>query len=189
MNETWSVNKIIIVTLSSFLIMAVLAGIISLFAVNHNRVIKGVTYMGQDISGMTKEEISDFFAREGRQRAKKITIIMQYGDNSWSIEDSEIGLVANAEEAASRAYNIGRNNGFLQNFMVQMEAISKRKSIKLTAKYDEERLKAKLLKIKAAIDTQPVNAKVTLHSNGMITKTNGVVGKNLEIEPIIEKYN
>ncbi len=189
MNSDWSVGKIIFTTVVSFFFISIALGAGALFVVNNGKIIKGVTYMSKDISGMTKREASDFFAKDGRERIGKIAVIMQYGGHSWSIDSKDIGLVANVEEAANTAISVGHDGNVLQNFITQVKALSTRQNIELTGAYDPERLREKLVKIKAEIDTEPVNATVSLHSNGMITKTNGVVGKKLDIDPIIEELD
>lgn len=181
-----SIAKIVLYTVIGFFTSAMLLGALWLGHTNYDRVVKGVTYMNRDISGLSQNEVLNFFKKEGKDRTEEMTIILQYGGMSWSINKDDIGLTANAEEAATIAYSIGRNLGFVQNFSKQLQLLSKKVPVSLNAKFDENRLREKLLQIKSAIDTEPVNATVTLHSNGMITKTDGVVGKKLDVEKIIE---
>lgn len=189
MDNTQSIAKIVLYATLSFFIIAFLGAIGALSISNYNKVVKGVTYMGRDISGLTKSEVQDFFSREGKKRLDKMTVIMQYGNNSWSIKKEDIGLVANSTEAADAAYSIGRNGNVLQNFLKQVSLLMKKTAVTLDGSYDEDRLKAKLLTVKAAVDKSPVNAAVTLHSNGMITATQGVVGKSLDVDIIAEALN
>ena len=189
MNSDWSVGKIIFTTVVSFFFISIVLGVIALFIVNNGKTIKGVTYMGRDISGMTRGEVFEFFSKEGKERIGKIAVIMQYGGHSWSIDNKDIGLTANAEESANTAISIGHDGNILQNLITQIRALSIRQNVELKGTYDKERLQNKLVKIKSEIDTEPVNATVSLHSNGIITKTDGVVGKKLDIEPIIEELD
>ena len=189
MDNTNSIAKVVLCTTVSFFVILLLGAAGALSVANHNKVVKGVTYIGRDISGLTKSEVQDFFAGESKKKLDKMTIIMQYGNNSWTIKKDEIGLATNAEDAANVAYSIGRDGTVLQNFLNQVRLLMKKTEVSLEGKYDEERLQAKLIKVKSAVDREPVNATATLHSNGMITTTEGVVGKKLDIEPIMEELD
>lgn len=184
-----SIARIVLYTIVSFFGVVYLGGAALLTTVNHDRVVKGVTYMGRDISGLNESGVKKFFEQESQRKLDKINIIMQYGNQSWSIKKEDIGLITNAKDVANTAYNIGRSGDFAENFISQIKLLSKKNSVTMEGSYDKERLKNKLLEIKSAIDTEPVNATVTLHPNGMITKTDGIVGKSLDIEPIMAELD
>lgn len=185
-----SIAKVILYTVISFFAVVYVGGAATLTALNYDKVSRGVTYMGRDISGMTKTETQNFFAQEAQNRLSKISIIMQYGNNSWTIGNEDIGLVAKTDEAVNSAYSLGKTgSGYTENLISQLKLFFNKRDVTLSGEYDKERLKAKLLEIKAAVDTEPVNATVTLHPDGMITKTDGVVGKKLDIEPLMAELD
>ena len=104
-----------------------------------------------------------------------------YGDQTFSIDPSEINLTPNVDEATKEALSYGRNSAStIANMKDQIKTALNGKDIKLTATYDENLLNEKLNAIAAQVNQQPVNAYCDIDSSGNVLKYAGVIGKKLD---------
>ena len=120
------------------------------------------------------------------QAAKKIQpITFQYGEENFTINPADIGWMPEVDKAVTEAQSYGRGGTFLENLGSQVNTMSKKPKVALTANFNEELLNKKISEIAAKIDTQPVNAVVNLNGDE-IEKVPGVIGKKLNQAKLAE---
>ena len=157
-------------------------------AVSHNiaesdKIVSGVQFEGQSISGLTKAGAKQFFENEG---AKKLHALnFNYEGQDFSIQPSEINWQPNVDQAVADAESFGRGKGILKDLSEQISSAMKGRSVNLSAAYDEDLLKQKLDEIANQVNRQPVNGYVN-YNGGVIEPIAGVVGKKLDTEKVAE---
>ena len=147
-----------------------------------DKVISGVRLDGKDIGGMTASQAKNFFEQSAAQKMKPLTFA--YNGQEYQIQPQEINWTPKVNDAVDEAESYGRGKGLLGNFGEQVSSFMGGHDVKLAAVYDEDLLNQKINDIAAQVNTQPVNAYVNLHSNGMIEPIAGVIGKKLDTEKL-----
>ena len=147
-----------------------------------DKVISGVRLDGKDIGGMTASQAKNFFEQSAAQKMKPLTFA--YNGQEFQIQPQEINWTPKVNDAVDEAESYGRGKGLLGNFGEQVSSFMGGHDVKLAAVYDEDLLNQKINEIAAQVNTQPVNAYVNLHSNGMIEPIAGVIGKKLDTEKL-----
>ena len=164
----------------------VIAGSISVSVSNQNKVIMGVQAHGTSLAGMSREEVRDFFTKLAQNKLHRKAAVLNYKERSFTIDPADIKLHGNVDKAVNEAYSIGRQGSSAENIIMQMYYAMFGKTVTMDASFDEALLKNKLLEIKKAVDTPPVNASAILQADGSLRKTPSVIGLTLDIQPLIE---
>ena len=159
-------------------------GCISVSMANQNKIVMGVQTDGRTIAGLTKNEAHKYFADLANSKLQRKAAVLSYKERNFQIDPSDIKLQGNVDEATEAAYRIGREGTPVENLLNQMRFAIFGKTITMDASFDEQLLNDKLLAIKKAIDTQPVNGTATLAADGSIKKTPAVTGLSLDIAPL-----
>jgi len=83
---------------------------------------------GINVSGLTRDEVEQTLINEGyEQNAEGISVTLIFPDNSkFSVTGEEVGLSLNASEAASKAFEFGRNESFFRNEITYIRALFNR---------------------------------------------------------------
>ncbi len=177
---------VVLATLGTIFTIAV-AGSISVTVINKDKIVMGVQANGTTIAGMTKTEARKFFDDLSRSKLQRKAAVLNYEERVFPIDPADINLHGNVDEAVEAAYSIGRQGSPLENIISQMQCAIFGQSVTMDASFDEQLLTSQLLKIKATIDTQPVNGTAILQDDGTIRKTPAVTGLTLDIAPIAEE--
>ncbi|MBQ6975169.1 MAG: VanW family protein [Selenomonadaceae bacterium] len=161
---------------------AVLVGATSLAVSNSvaegDKIVSGVQSDGHDIGGLTHQQAKNFFEKSAEQKLQPL--IFAYNGQEFQIQPQDIALTAQVDKALEEAERYGRGKGLLANLGEQISCLGGGRDVKLAAVYDEDLLNQKIDEIAAQVNTQPVNARCNLHSNGMIEPIAGVIGKKLD---------
>ena len=161
---------------------AVLVGATSLAVSNSvaegDKNVSGVQSDGHDIGGLTHQQAKNFFEKSAEQKLQPL--IFAYNGQEFQIQPQDIALTAQVDKALEEAERYGRGKGLLANLGEQISCLGGGRDVKLAAVYDEDLLNQKIDEIAAQVNTQPVNARCNLHSNGMIEPIAGVIGKKLD---------
>ena len=174
-----------IATAAAILIAGVTTFGISKSVADSDKVILGVKSEGVKLSGLSENGTKNFFEKQASEKIKPLTF--SYGDNTFTIQPSEIKWAANIDDATQEAFNYGRNSSStVSNLKDQIRCALNGRNVVLTAAYDENLLNEKLNEIANQINCQPVNAYCSLDSNGNVLKYAGIIGKKLDTAKIAE---
>ncbi len=182
--STAKLSKIVALSTLAIVLIIIVAGGISVSVANQNRIVMGVQANGTTLSGMSKEEAHKFFAKLAESKLQRKAAVLSYKERTFQIDPAEINLHGNVDEATEAAYKVGREGTPLENILSQMRCAIFGHTITMDASFDEGLLNQQLLEIKKAVDTQPINGKVTLLADGSIQKTAAVTGLTLDITPL-----
>ena len=152
---------------------------------NSQTIIKGVKFEGVEISGMNETAARNYFGDIANERAKPLKFA--YGEQTFTIEPTDIKLEPKVDEATREAFAYGRSSkSTIANMKDQLKVALNGRNVTLTAVYDENLLNDKLNAIAAQINRPPVNAYCDLDYNGNVLKYAGVIGKKLDTAKIAE---
>ena len=177
-------GKIFAGTLAAGCFAAIVAASISVSVADSGRIVKGVTSMGTELSGMTRSEARAFF--ENAVRVRETPVVLQYGQARWTLSPEDTHMSVDIDAAIEEAMSCGRGDTLIRNMESQIRCAREGHDIELAATYDSDALMAKLSAVAAAIDTQPANAYVTLQSDGSIGRVAGIIGRKLDTETLAQ---
>ena len=154
---------------------------------NKDHVVLGVRYEGQPLGGMSESQAREFFSQVAAEKLAKGAIVLTQGDNSWPISAEAIALTADVDEAATAAYSVGRGKGWALNLKEQLQSLIHGHDIYLTATVNDAALSEQLFTVAVAVDQQPVNAMLTISSDGTVNHIAGHDGYYLDTGLLADK--
>ncbi len=132
-------KKALIIVLIVVLILALCSVIFAVLNINNNKIMKGVTINGVDISCYTKEELKEQYKDIIEKNNTKI-IELKYKDQQTDITPEGLGTTYNIDEIVEEAYSIGRRgNIFVNNFDI-LKTLVLHKDFKLEGTVNDKSL-------------------------------------------------
>lgn len=182
-------TKYILLALATCLALIVAIPASVMAVVNQNRVAMGVYYGTERLSGMSREQVQDFFRQLAEKKLSNDALILTYKDKTWKYSPADIKLEIHAEEAAAEAWRVGHDpeKTFAANVADQMASASVKRNIELAVTYDEKAVEEKINAIAREIDVQPQDAALTLQADGSLKLLPGRNGSALPKEELLEK--
>ncbi len=133
-----------------------------------NRVYEGVRVAGIPLGGLTFDEAADAI-RDGLTPYPGQTITLRYGDRSWSLSPSDLGVSVDAQALAAEAFAVGRQGalsgtgasvsshlqGLRDDLASQWHALDAGVSFSPIIRFDANRLTLLLKRIAQEVDLPP----------------------------------
>lgn len=176
-------KKITVGVASLFAVAIFVALAVSYSVSAGTKIVEGVSYEGKDLGGLAPGTVKEILQKDANKKIHPITFTFENGE--FEVTPADINWTASIDETEQAAENYGRGKGLIKNFIEQTDCRLNGREVKLAATFDEELLKKKISDIAAKINRQPANAYCVLHSNGLIERYPGVVGKNLDAEKVV----
>ena len=128
---------------------------------SEERFVDNVSINGVDLSGYTREE---GYARmeQLRQKCLTSTYTLTYGGKSWSFSPAGFNAQLDFEDQLARAWNLGHVGDRATRRQIINELRTMPAELNSEISFDESALEAFIDSMAAEIDTEPVNAEVTL---------------------------
>lgn len=120
-NKNLKINKILISTISIFVLLIVVLTTFTLIKSNSDEILSGVTCAGYDLSGMTVDEASSVLSDAVSSSSKK-TLTIKTDDDSFTATYSDLGVSFNCAETANNAYSYG-HSGFFKSIIPSLRSI------------------------------------------------------------------
>lgn len=112
-------NKVIPIVVSLFIVLFVMifSVVFALFNMNNEKILKGISILGIDISDLTVEEAKTKVnnAIEERFKDENNNLILKIGENETSVTANTFNAKFDIDNAVIEADNIGRNGNILTN--------------------------------------------------------------------------
>ena len=112
-------NKVIPIVVSLFIVLFVMifSVVFALFNMNNEKILKGISILGIDISDLTVEEAKTKInnAIEERFKDENNNLILKIGENETSVTANTFNAKFDIDNAVIEADNIGRNGNILTN--------------------------------------------------------------------------
>ena len=162
-----------------FLIVIVLCiASVTTFSVINNKddkIKKGVTIEGVDVSELSKEEAKQK-VQEQFLNTLDDTIYFQYGESQYSLALEQISAKFKLDEAVDKAYNLGREGSIIQRDLEIIKLTKNTQNITIDISYDEVALDACILDISAKLPEQVKQPSYYIEGSDLII-TSGKIGK------------
>ncbi len=139
----------------------------------------GVSAYGVSLSGMTHDQAREAIAKRYTYGAQAV-FTFRDGAKSWQKSAQELGVAFDPDQAATLAYNVGRDSGLLRNLADQWRAWTSGKPITPTIVYDQSRASAFLESIGAEVN-RPMQDATILVTVTNVKTTPSQVGRTLDV--------
>ena len=178
----------IIVFLFIILFIMVFSVVFALFNMNNEKILKGVSILGIDISNLTAEEAKNKVnnAIEERFKDENNNLILKIGENETSVTENTFNAKFDIDNAVIEAYNIGRNGNILTNNYSILFTKLLKKEIKPKLYLDENLLSDTIKDINSKMKDAVVENSYYIEKNDLII-VKGKAGYKIKNEELKEK--
>lgn len=178
-----------------YFITASVVGIIIVFAIfistifaltniNNEKIMKGVSISGIEVSGLTKEEAKEKIQAVYNTK-KEQELVLKYKDYETSLNPTLIEVGYDVEKAVEEAYLVGRKeNIFISNYDILFTLIGK-KDIEVKMNYNKEITTQNIEDINANLPGVVVESSYVVEGDKLII-TKGTAGVVVNSEELLE---
>lgn len=183
-------NKVIPIVVSLFIVLFVMifSVVFALFNMNNEKILKGISILGIDISDLTVEEAKTKInnAIEERFKDENNNLILKIGENETSVTANTFNAKFDIDNAVIDADNIGRNGNILtNNYSILFTKLFK-KEIKPRLYLDDSLLSDTIKDINSKMKDAIVDNSYYIEKNNLII-VKGKAGYIIKTEELKEK--
>lgn len=183
-------NKVIPIVVSLFIVLFVMifSVVFALFNMNNEKILKGISILGIDISDLTVEEAKTKInnAIEERFKDENNNLILKIGENETSVTANTFNAKFDIDNAVIEADNIGRNGNILtNNYSILFTKLFK-KEIKPRLYLDDRLLSDTIKDINSKMKDAVVDNSYYIEKNNLII-VKGKAGYIIKTEELKEK--
>ena len=183
-------NKVIPIVVSLFIVLFVMifSVVFALFNMNNEKILKGISILGIDISDLTVEEAKTKVnnAIEERFKDENNNLILKIGENETSVTANTFNAKFDIDNAVIEADNIGRNGHILtNNYSILFTKLFK-KEIKPRLYLDDSLLSDTIKDINSKMKDAIVDNSYYIEKNNLII-VKGKAGYIIKTEELKEK--
>lgn len=183
-------NKVIQIVVSLFIVLFVMifSVVFALFNMNNEKILKGISILGIDISDLTVEEAKTKInnAIEERFKDENNNLILKIGENETSVTANTFNAKFDIDNAVIEADNIGRNGNILtNNYSILFTKLFK-KEIKPRLYLDDSLLSDTIKDINSKMKDAVVDNSYYIEKNNLII-VKGKAGYTIKTEELKEK--
>lgn len=183
-------NKVIPIVVSLFFVLFVMifSVVFALFNMNNEKILKGISILGIDISDLTVEEAKTKVnnAIEERFKDENNNLILKIGENETSVTANTFNAKFDIDNAVIEADNIGRNGNILtNNYSILFTKLFK-KEIKPRLYLDDSLLSDTIKDINSKMKDAVVDNSYYIEKNNLII-VKGKAGYIIKTEELKEK--
>jgi vancomycin resistance protein YoaR len=168
-------------------LLSLLAGLLGLVAgVLHDthaysgRVLPGISIAGAPVGGLTPDQAED--VAEGAAAAQlSRSVTIRFQDERFTLTYGELGLISHVREAIGDAYDIGRQESWLQLVFTRMQLARRPMDIPIRYGWDSGAITKVLTPLAAEIESAPQNAAVTVQNGQVVITRESRHGRTLNI--------
>lgn len=179
-------KKLIFVIIA--IILAIIAIVSTVFAITvatNNKIAKGISIKGIDVSGLSKEEATTKLNEIILQNSEK-EIILKNENYETTMSSKQLEINFNVNKSVEQAHNIGRNGNIIKNNYDVLSAILFKKEIPLELEYNKEELSKQIDDINSKIPNKLTQTSYYIEENNLII-TKGTKGNIIKKEELIGK--
>ena len=121
----------------------------------------GVSIMGVDLGGKTKEEAKELIEQEINEQILNQKVVLTFEDKDWTFSFEELGISADAEVIAQRAFDVGRSGDLRQRAQFVSELLMAEEDMQIDTVFNEEQLMQIVESLDEEIKQEAVNAQLS----------------------------
>lgn len=188
MDNSTKIKKRILPIIILGIVLIIVAFISTIFAltnINNDKIMKGVSIEGIDVSGLTKEEaITKMQTIYNDKKEKEINL--KYEDYETSLNTTLMEVNYDVEKAVDEAYLLGKkDNIFINNYKILFTMITK-KNINVNMALNEEVAKQAIEDIGVKLPGIVIESSYSVEENELII-TKGKEGIYIDTETLLNK--
>lgn len=170
---------------ASVALMITVALVVAVFGLSFwGRIYPGVNVEGVTVGGLTTAQAKAVINQRIGQLP--VTYVLTGGGKSWRIDRQQLGLTANVDKTAEKAWLVGRKGGFLGRVGEVVGSILEGSRVQLEIDWREDTFQNALLPVAAAVEKPPENPGVMV-DNGSVIVSRGQDGEVLRRDLLKEE--
>ncbi len=153
-------------------------------ALNIDTIYPGVSVMGIELGGMTLEEASNLIKQEINEQILTHEVVLVYGEKEWTFTFEDLGVSADADVIAQRAFEMGRSGDLRQRSLFVADLETEEEAMQIDTAFDVEKLTAIVESLSEEIKQEPIEAELSRTNGEFVIKPekNGVA---LDVEKTV----
>ncbi len=180
-NSSYSVGELFGLFIIIFFILVLLIFIIfTIYNINNQNIVKGVSILGIDISGLSKEEATEKINNTILENIPS-EIKLKHNDYETSIDTNSLEISIDVPSAINSAYNIGRSGNILQDDWTILTTMFSNVNIEPVFNINEEQLKTALNDISTKLPDAVIQSSYYIEDSNLIL-TKGKKGNVVNVE-------
>ena len=178
----------IIISLLIILFIMIFSVIFSLFNMNNEKILKGVSVLGIDISNLTISEATNKVnsAIDERFKDENNNLILKIGENETSVTANTFNAKFDIDKAVAEAYNIGKNGNIVTNNYEILFTKLLKKDIKPELYLDGKLVSNTIKDINSKMEDAVVENSYYIEKNNLII-VKGKAGQKIKEEELTKK--
>lgn len=145
----------------------------------------GVNVLGVDLGGKTQTEAKVMIEQELNDQILAHEVVLTHEDQEWTFSFEELGVSADAEEIAGRAFNVGRSGDLRQREQFVDGLLLEKEDMQIDIAFDEEKLIEIVEGLCGEVKQEAVDAQLS-RENGKFVITPEENGLELDIEMTVK---
>ena len=183
-NNNKKSKRAIFVIIIFIAILFFVSTIFAIININNEKIIKGVSIQGLDISNLTEQESMEKI-KSTIEEISNTDIILKYKEYSTSITPEQIELKYNYEEAVRNAQKVGRTNNILVDNYSILKANIFKTNIDINIEYNKEILQDMIKNISSELPGAVKEVSYEINKNKLLI-TKGESGVYIDSEKLEE---
>ncbi len=146
-----------------------------------DRAYNGVSIFGIDVSGFTREQVSEAIETSVKEKLLSQTVVVSAKDKDFPLTFSEAGISLDQDKLAGEAVSFGKN--LTQKEKIYYITHGVEEDVQVSYELNEENITAFISKVKKEVNQEPKDAKIT-RSGGAFTITEHAEGRVINEEKL-----
>lgn len=175
-------QRTIITLLVIIFILLIFSTIFAVYNSMNNKIIRGISIQGINVSGLTKEETESKFKELITELSKK-EVVLKYGELENTISLEELGINYHVDDAIDEACKLGRGDNIFKNNFDIIKTEMMKKNIIISIEYDNMILENKIDSIMSVLPEAVKEYNYYIEDENLII-TNGQKGISIDREKL-----
>lgn len=133
-----------------------------------SRVFRGVSVLGVDIGGLSREDALEKLVSEIDLGRLEEELTLKFGQDTWRLHPEQIEFRVDLDATVEKGISLSREVVFLERWLKRATFSGLKRDIGLVVRYDERKLEAFLTALKSSIDREPVDARIGLDGKKLL---------------------
>ncbi len=172
---------IVFVFFAGSLLVALFLSLVLYQLVFLNRVYIGVSSLGVELGGMTREQAEVSLTRRADDYLA-FPVTLRYADKLWTLTARQAGATLDVTATVDRAYSVGRYHFLPDDLAQQWKAIQHGVQIEPVIHYDTGPANMSLVQIAQAVDRPARDAQLLVHADHTVEGIPAQVGLSVDVD-------
>jgi vancomycin resistance protein YoaR len=184
----WLVRFPVLLMLGAMLLLMTLFALLAAFQTHYrDRILPGISTLGVDLSGMTREQAAAALQNQFTFDEKAV-FTFRDGDQYWQMTAGELGVKFDLDQTLEAALNTAREGGAFSNLLNQGMTWLNGAAVAPIVVYDQNIAAQKLAEIAEAINQPTVDGYFVLKGTEIIAAL-GQMGRTVDIDATLDELN